>query len=1204
MKIQYNTKLSRTVQYQTTTTSINYKKPLNTTVVTIDTKNLTTTSDNYSKTNKKNLQYKLKKYTNYNGTIEGNQSYKDETIYEKSLDTINKKIQLNELPQNTYKNTRKIYNSKILDETQKDRYIIKNKVEYDKIKTKATDDIRVYATTNKNSIQKINDTIKNKPLKNSIIIDETSIKKKKSETDSTESQQYGNGPNSDRLHNGSADSQVKNKVQIQNKDIKKVNESIRSSENENNLQNDRMDTDKVQVQNKDVKVEVSIEETENINTSGKNINKISNYTITDMNNIQSNSILVSLLRDKMKQIRKQTSESTSTANVDTTTTATTTVTTTNTTTTTTKDSNTPIENNKDTGIKKNITTQINHQKPINTIIDLLRDSNNAFGLKDKNYDTKNIVDNITMSTNYDNDTNKHIEKQKEQIIKRSKNRIMVTIQDTQSIRTLSKQSNIPHKKLLKDCITIQNKDTKMININTILNNTQAEMLMIMNNVETLSYDTTSPDDIVKLIECGVINDNDNINEIKKYQRSPVVCLMGHVDHGKTTLLDTLRNTNIAKNEAGKITQSIGSFTVPVYGEIIDLVPCITFVDTPGHAIFTSMRQRGACIELTDIIIVVISSVDHIQIQTKEVIELAHSKKRPIIIAITKCDLIESEPYTTLNNLKDECNIICDKIGGTIPSIFISSITKQGINELIETIALQASTMNLYYTPRQKSNNIKLKLWMNIQNSMLKNADILNQSYIELEQYLVPSIINKYPPISIIDINNNYKDIYNYWLKRIDEILRHDTSSLLATFSIGYAYAVEICIQRGIGIIAHAILRQGEIHIGEYIVYGKQYCTVRSLIDSNGKTISSATARTSTPIQIIGLKNIISINDGNDIIVVPNETVAKHFVQLRIHRSQSEKRQICKDLLSGTVTTSNSNSSNSNNNNNINITNKDVINDKITLKVIVKADVQGSIQVLLDYIQNLHLSKYSNLVHLDIIYYNIGDITIHDINYAKARGINTIIIGFNIKATNKIVQLAKEFNISMYISNIIFNVFDYIRDTLSKLLPTKENYIIIGTARISMIFKIRMSKSTLNTLQTNIQDTIGKTIDIDTTCYVAGSKVIDGTIYQSPKYLWRIVRNDVIIESNLYAIQLRMYKEILQNIDKGKECGILLNKSTNIQVGDILQCYQIQYFHPTYDDTVARGYTPVLDYNSNDTKQFKYNESYELVSSSKSRSLTK
>uniref|UniRef100_A0A0A9VXJ6 Translation initiation factor IF-2 n=1 Tax=Lygus hesperus TaxID=30085 RepID=A0A0A9VXJ6_LYGHE len=210
----------------------------------------------------------------------------------------------------------------------------------------------------------------------------------------------------------------------------------------------------------------------------------------------------------------------------------------------------------------------------------------------------------------------------------------------------------------------------------------------------------------------------------------------------------------------------------------------------------------------------------------------------------------------------------------------------------------------------------------------------------------------------------------------------------------------------------------------------------------------------------------------------------------------------------------------------------------------------------------------------------------------------MVVGFNVRSTPRVIQYAKDISVSLFTSKVIFSIFDQIQASLSALLPPQHNIIVAGVATVTTLFKLRMSRSAISALHTQLQDALGTVkVDMDDTCYVAGSRITEGIIHHSSSYRWRIVRDNNPIATDLYAVQIRVFKDVVQHVDKGQECGILLNHSKSIQPGDLLQCYQVKDVHPTYDDSIARGYNPETKSPTN-LNSLKYNHRYELVPASK------
>ena len=518
-----------------------------------------------------------------------------------------------------------------------------------------------------------------------------------------------------------------------------------------------------------------------------------------------------------------------------------------------------------------------------------------------------------------------------------------------------------------------------------------------------------------------IEDSDLLINIKKEKdrnedlksRSPIVTIMGHVNHGKTTLLDALRSTNVVAKEQGGITQHIGAYRIKT-----KLNKFITFFDTPGHEVFTSMRARGT--KITDIVILVVAADDGVKEQTVEAINHAKAAKVPIIVCINKIDSNNADSQKIKNQLMKH-KIVAEDMGGENLFVEISAKLKKNLDKLEETILLQAEMLNLKANPKKKASGT----------------------------------------------------------------------------------IVESKIVQGKGSTATVLIQEGTLKIGDIFVAGPAYGKIRAITDDKGLKILDAGP--SIPVEIIGLTGTPIA--GDDFVVVDDEAKAKEIADFRL---RSVKMKQTKSLTKENL--------------------EKMLDDKSNLNIkelglILKSDVQGSLEAIVNGVE-----KFKNdEIKLKIIHKGIGAINESDIALGTASE-NTIVVGFNVKPNNLAKDLAKRDNIDIKFFTVIYELLDYIKDTMSGLLVPDKKEVVNGKAKIKEIFK--MSK-------------IGK---------IAGCEVIEGKIKKNANI--RLLRDDQIIyEGKLNS--LKQVKEEMAEVKKGNDCGIVLDNFQDIKQNDIIESYIIE-----------------------------------------------
>ncbi len=493
---------------------------------------------------------------------------------------------------------------------------------------------------------------------------------------------------------------------------------------------------------------------------------------------------------------------------------------------------------------------------------------------------------------------------------------------------------------------------------------------------------------------------------------PVVTIMGHVDHGKTSLLDVIRKSKITSGEAGGITQHIGAYNVqtPNGGRI-------TFLDTPGHAAFTAMRSRGA--QVTDIVILVVAADDGVMPQTVEAINHAKAAGVPVVVAVNKMDKEGADPDRIMRELSEH-DLLSEEWGGNVIFVKVSAKTGKGIDSLLEMVLLQAEVLELR-----------------------ANAD------------------------------------------------RNATG-----------YVVESRLDIGRGAVATVLVKQGTLRDGDPIVCGLHSGHIRAMIDDSGNRVESAGP--STPVEIVGLAGVPDA--GDEFVAVASDKDAK---QIAAHRMQKQR---AKELAKKSRA-------------NLQKMFENLGSAEIKeLKLIVKADVQGSIEALNDSLKDLAKEE----VDVKIVHSGVGTINESDVSLAAVS--DAIIIGFNVRPTPQIRKLAKDENVDMRFYDIIYDVINDIKAALDGMMPSTFQENIIGRAEVRETFVVPK---------------IGT---------IAGCGITEGKVVRGKKV--RLLR-DGIIKCDTELSSLRRFKDDVKEVEQGYECGIGLERYNDIKAGDAIECYEVE-----------------------------------------------
>jgi translation initiation factor IF-2 len=499
-------------------------------------------------------------------------------------------------------------------------------------------------------------------------------------------------------------------------------------------------------------------------------------------------------------------------------------------------------------------------------------------------------------------------------------------------------------------------------------------------------------------------------------RAPVVTVMGHVDHGKTSLLDAIRETEVAAGEAGGITQHIGAYQVTVDGRRV------VFVDTPGHEAFTRMRARGA--KVTDIVVLVVGADDGVMPQTVEAIDHAKAAGVPIIVAVNKIDKPDAQPERVKRQLADR-GLMAEEWGGDTVMVEVSAKQKTNLPKLLEMILLVADLRELKANPQAPASGTVLE-------------------------------------------------------SRVD---------------------------RGRGPVATMLVQNGTLHAGDVFICGAVFGKVRAMFDDKGHTVKSAGP--ATPVEVLGLQGV---PEAGDQFQVTDEARARHLVEYR----QAKIREAVLARSAGARLT------------------LDQLHEQLRvgevkeLPIVIKADVQGSVEVLSEM-----LPKLSNdQVKLKIIHASVGAVSETDVLLASAS--SAIIIAFNVRPERKAAELAQQEHVDIRSYSIIYEVSDEIKKAMTGLLEPVFKEAHLGRAEVRDAFRIK---------------------GVGT---VAGCYVLDGIVKRDAEV--RVVRDGVVVYTGRIH-SLRRFKEDATEVRAGYECGIGVSNFNDVKVGDILECFAVQKIAP-------------------------------------------
>jgi len=587
----------------------------------------------------------------------------------------------------------------------------------------------------------------------------------------------------------------------------------------------------------------------------------------------------------------------------------------------------------------------------------------------------------------------------------------ITITEGVTVRELAEKLDVRAKDLLK---TLLDRGV-FASINQALDTQTATSLAqaFSGIVRVISFEEEAVEEIAKVETPGMTT-----------LRPPVVTVMGHVDHGKTSLLDAVRSTEVAAGEAGGITQHIGASQVDVNGKRV------VFIDTPGHEAFTRMRARGA--RVTDIVVLVVAADDGIMPQTLEAIDHAKAAGVPIVVAVNKIDKPDAQPERVKRQLADR-GLTPEEWGGETVVVEVSARDKKNLDRLLESILLVAELRELKANP-----------------------------------------------------------------------------DVAATGTV-----LESRVDKGRGPVATVLVQNGTLRVGDVFICGAVYGKVRAMFDDRGRPVKVAPP--SSPVEVLGLQGV---PEAGDQFQVADEAKARHLVDYR----QSKRREATLARSLGSRIT------------------LDQLHEQLKagevkeLPVVIKADVQGSVEVLNELLPKLSTEQ----VRLKIIHASVGAVAETDVLLASAS--NAIIIAFNVRPDRKAADIAQQEDVEIRTHTIIYELVDEIKKALAGMLEPvfKETYL--GRAEVRDTFRVKG---------------VGA---------IAGSYIQDGLVKRDAEV--RLLRDNVVIFTGRIG-SLRRFKDDVSEVRAGFECGIGIANFSDVKVGDIIECFTVQKLAPPSVDVADR-----------------------------------
>ena len=498
-------------------------------------------------------------------------------------------------------------------------------------------------------------------------------------------------------------------------------------------------------------------------------------------------------------------------------------------------------------------------------------------------------------------------------------------------------------------------------------------------------------------------------------RAPIITFMGHVDHGKTSLLDYIRKSKVVDGEAGGITQHIGAYRVEHEGHPI------TFIDTPGHAIFTEMRARGA--DVTDIVVLVVAADDGIMPQTKEAISHAKAADKTIIVAVNKCDVVGADPMKVRTQLMEH-DLMSTDLGGKTETVEVSAITGQGMDELAELMALQAEVLELRANPAANAR----------------------------------------------------------------------------------AAVIEAKIQPGKGPTATVVVEAGTLKVGTPFICGPYAGKVKSLFNDRNEQVKEAGP--ATPVEVLGFAELPNV--GDELVAMENERAAKKLsderqLELRQERLERPKKSRMEDMMALVQG-----------------------GQKVELKLILKCDVQGSVEAIRGAIGDVESDK----VDVNFIHAAAGSISESDILLASSS--DAVVLGFNVKVESNAVKAAKREGVQVKLYSIVYELIDQVRDAMLGMLEPELRENILGHAEVKQVFKVKRGRA-------------------------AGCLISDGKVTRTAHA--RVVRDGTPVFDGKMST-LRRIQDDVEEVKQGIECGIRLGEFNEYEVGDVIECYELEKIEQT------------------------------------------
>ena len=580
---------------------------------------------------------------------------------------------------------------------------------------------------------------------------------------------------------------------------------------------------------------------------------------------------------------------------------------------------------------------------------------------------------------------------------------VIEVEDVLTVKELGEELGVKPNKLITELINMGT----MATINQDLDMETMEELAGEYGYQIKEVEAEDEDDDIY----GLVNDYEDKEEDLEL-RPPVVTVMGHVDHGKTTLLDTIRKTNVTEGEAGGITQHIGAYQVQVDDQKV------TFLDTPGHEAFTSMRARGA--QATDVAIIIVAADDGVMPQTVEAINHAQAAEVPIIVAINKIDKPNAQPERVKQELTEH-GLVVEEWGGDTVTVPISALQEQNLDELLEMVLLTAEMEELKANPHRPANGV----------------------------------------------------------------------------------IVEAELDRGRGPVATVLVKNGTLKVGDHIVVGSAHGRVRALIDDHGQRVESAGP--ATPVEVLGLSEVPSAGDVLE--VMPDSSKSREIAEER----EEEKR--ARELVDHKTAV-----------------NLDDLFEQIQqgeikdLNIVIKADVQGSIEALKESLLDLSTDE----VQVNVVHGGVGGITETDVMLASAS--NAIIIGFNVRPGTNARKTAEKENIDIRTYRVIYRAIEDVRKAMEGLLEPDYKEVVIGEVEVRDTFKV---------------PDVGM---------IAGAYVTDGIVKRNAEL--RLLRDGKIIHEGEIS-SLKRFKDDVKEVREGYECGIGIEDYNDLKVGDVMEVYEYE-----------------------------------------------